>query len=195
MKISFPRHLLYLTLFSIFMIVFAIWFATEKLIPLGREYKKERLTLKKEKIDLQRYQDFYDNTLSIYNQTKRKNRNIIEAFETPFDAQKFQKKYTKYFIELHLSKVVPDKKEKWYEIYEVNTTSKLKSPSGFYRFLDSLNKSDWIVGVTFPIRFVREGELIHSSFRMHIYKKNDEKNTTKSSESMQHKALKENSSS
>ena len=180
MKISFPRHILYLTLFSILMIVLSVWFATSKLIPMGKEYRKNRITLKKEKIDLQRHQDYYNQTLELFNRTKSKNRHIIEAFENDFDPQRFRANYSKYFIDLSLSKASDVNQSDWYEVYEVQTTSKIKSPTNFYDFLEALNKSDWIVGVTFPINFVREGELIHSSFKMQVYKKSNENNTTKS---------------
>ena len=53
--------------------------------------------------------------------------------------------------------------------YEVNTTSKINSPKSFYDFLEALNKSDWIVGVEFPITFIREDKLIKSSFKMNVY--------------------------
>ncbi len=178
MKISFPRHILYLTLFSIFMIIFTIWFAMDKLIPMGKEYRKNHIKLKKEKIDLARYQDFYDKTLKHFNQTKAKNRHIIEALENRFDPTRFKTKYGKYFIDLSLSKISDANQSKWYEIYEVQTTSKIKSPTNFYNFLEALNKSEWIIGVTFPIDFTREGELIHSSFKMQVYKKSDETNST-----------------
>ncbi len=181
MKINFPRHILYLTLFSILMIILSIWFATAKLIPMGKEYRKNRITLKKEKVDLARYQEYHDKTLELFNQTKTKNRHILEAFKNDFDPQLFKSKYGKYFIDLSLSKVHDANKSEWYEVYEVQTISKIKSPTNFYDFLSAINKSDWIVGVTFPIDFVREGELIHSSFKMQIYKKSKDNNTTKKS--------------
>ncbi len=178
MKISFPRHIVYTVVFTIVMIIFAIWFATDKLIPMGKEYRKNRVELKKEKVDLRRYEEFYSQTLQIYNNTKSKNRHIIEAFENKFDPQKFKAYYGKYFISLTLSPSKEFKRNEWYEVYEVNTTSKIKSPTNFYDFLEAINKSDWIIGVTFPIDFVREGELIHSSFKMQVYKKAHDTNAT-----------------
>ena len=178
MKINFPRHILYLTLFSILMIVFAIWFATVKLIPMGKEYRKNRITLKEARIDLQRYQQYHDKTLKLFNTTKTKNRHIIEAFENEFDPKRFQTMYSKYFIDLTLSKATDINKSDWYEVYEVQTTSKIKSPTNFYKFLDAINKSDWIVNVSFPINFAREGELIHSNFKIEVYRKSKETNST-----------------
>ena len=177
MKISFPRHIVYLSVFTIFMIIFAIWFSLEKLIPMGKEYRKNRLILKKERIDFERYEEFHKKTLTTYNETKTKNRNIIEAFKNSFDPQRFKQEYQKYFIDLTLSKSSPAHQTKWYEVYEVNTTSKIKTPKNFYDFLEAINKSEWIVGVTFPIKFSRQGELIHSSFKMQVYKKAPEQKT------------------
>ncbi len=177
MKISFPRHIVYTSIFTIVMIIFSVWFALEHLVPMGKEYRVNRIELKKEQADLERYENFYETTLQTYNKTKQKNRPIIEAFDNSFDKERFQKQYAKFFINLSVTKSQNPQKEKWYEIYEVNTTSQIKSPKSFYDFLDAINKSPWIVGVTFPINFVREGELIHSSFKMKVYKKSDT-NTT-----------------
>jgi len=178
MKISFPRHTVYTISFTVFLIIFAIWFAVGVLIPKGKDYRKDRTTLLKEKADLKKYNDFYQTTLSTYNKKKSKNRYIIEALENNFDAQRFVKKYQKHFITLSLSKVQPIGKTNIYDIYEVNTTSKIKSPTNFYNFLDAVNKSKWLIEVTFPIKFTKEGELIHSSFKMHVYKKSRDTNET-----------------
>jgi len=148
---------------------------------MGKEYRKNRLTLKEEKLDLQNYQNYYDKTLEIFNTTKSKNRHIIQAFEAKFDPQRFKKTYAKYFIDLSLSKIKDANKSKWYETYEVQTTSKIKSPTNFYDFLSAINKSEWIIRVTFPINFKREGELIHSSFKMQIYKKSSDNTSSKKS--------------
>ena len=171
MKISFPRHTVYTVSFTVFLIIFAVWFAVGVLIPKGKEYRKDRTLVLKEKADLKRYDEFYKQTLSLYNEKKTHNRYILEALKNDFDPKKFTKKYQKFFINLSLSKVQSTGKSTFYDIYEVNTTSKIKSPKNFYDFLDAVNKSPWLIEVTFPINFIKEGELIHSSFKMHIYKK------------------------
>jgi len=178
MKISFPRHTVYTISFTIFLIIFAIWFAVGILIPEGKNYRKNRTVLLKEKANLQKYDDFYKKTLTIYNEKKSKNRYIIEALNNNFNPQKFTNEYHKHFISLSLSKIDYHGKTKIYDIYEVNTTSKIKSPTNFYSFLDAINKSQWLIEVTFPINFTREGELIHSSFKMHVYKKSKDTNVT-----------------
>jgi len=171
MKINFPRHIIYSIIFAISLIIFAVWFSTAKLIPMGKEYRKNKIELKKQRADLKRYEDYHDETLKMYNETRSKNRHIIEAFDTKFDIEQFKKDNKKYFINLAVTKSDKFKKEDWYEIYDVNTTSKIKSPVNFYDFLDALNKSKWIIGITFPINFTKDGELIHSNFKMKVYKK------------------------
>jgi len=160
------------------LIIFAIWFATVKLIPMGKDYRKNKIILKKEQVDLQRYEDFHKQTLQTFNETKQKNRHIIQAFENKFQSKKFIAIYSKYFIDLKLSKAQQSQKNQWYEVYDVNTTSKIKSPKNFYDFLDALNKGEWIVSVDFPIHFQREGELLHSSFSMKVYKKSPQTTPT-----------------
>jgi len=182
MKISFPRHIVYTVIFAISMIIFAIWFATDKLIPMGKEYRKHKIELKKEQTNLQRYEEFHQKTLQVYNMTKSKNRHIIEAFNSNFNPQKFKSLFRKYFIALSITPLKEFQHNEWYEVYEVNTTSKIKSPTNFYDFLEALNKSNWIIAVTFPIDFVREGELIHSSFKMQVYKKAKDINTSTAEE-------------
>ncbi len=176
MKINFPRHTVYTISFTIFLIIFAVWFAVGVLIPEGKDYRKNKTLALKERTNLKRYDTFYNKTLSIYNKQKTKNRHILEALQTDFNSKKFIKQYQKYFITLSLSKVHQKHKTDIYDTYEVNTTSKIKSPINFYNFLDAINKSPWLIEITFPISFTRDGELIHSNFKMQIYKKSKDTN-------------------
>jgi hypothetical protein len=56
-----------------------------------------------------------------------------------------------------------------FKVYEVNATTKITSPQTFYQFLEKINKSDWIIGVDFPIHFERDGDKIKSSFTMKVH--------------------------
>jgi len=164
MKINISRHYLYILLFSLFMLMLILLFAFLVLIPKGKEYREQRMELKKSKLkDLQ-----------------SKNRHIITAFENRFDAKKFQKEHKSYFSSLTLSKISKEKDEGEFAVYEVNTTSRISSPKNFYNFLDAVNKSDWIIGVNFPITFKRDGENISSSFTMKVYSNKEDSNATAS---------------
>lgn len=66
--------------------------------------------------------------------------------------------------------------EDGFSVYNVKTSSKISTPATFYKFLDEINKSDWIVSVTFPIDFQREGDTITSSFQMKVFSNSKDSN-------------------
>jgi hypothetical protein len=174
------RHYLYILLFSLFLFLFVLLFAFLVLIPKGKEYRQERLALKKSSIELQKYQDFHDEVYEKLKDLQSKNRHIITAFDEQFNPQRFVKENKSYFASLKLSKLATMPDEEGFSVYEVNTSSHISSPANFYSFLDGINKSDWIIGVNFPIVFKREGEMIASSFRMKVYCNKSDTNTSKS---------------
>lgn len=180
MKISISRHYLYILLISIFLFSFVLIFSFGLLIPEGKEYRVKRVEVKKATQELIKYQNFHDETLETLKDLQSKNRHIISAFEATFNPQRFEKQHKSYFSSLSLSKISHVGEEEGFSLYEVNTTSKISSPTNFYDFLDAVNKSDYIIKVNFPIDFVRSGEMIKSSFTMEVYKNRSDKNATAS---------------
>ena len=180
MKINIPRHYLYLALLSVFLLIFVIVFSFKVLIPKGKEYRVQRVELKKELKEYRKYQNFYDETLSILKDMQSKNRHIIQAFDKPFSPDRFEKQLKTFFSTLQVTKVERDKDDEGFAVYQVNTSSKINSPTNFYDFLDAVNKGDWIISVNFPITFKREGEMINSSFTMKVYSNNKDSNASAS---------------
>jgi len=181
MKINISRHYLYILLVSFFLFLFVLLFAFLVLIPKGKDYRVKHLELKKTEIELQKYQDFHTKTEQILKDLHSNNRYIINAFDNIFNPDRFEKVYRNYFSALKLSKISKADTKSKFAIYEVNTTSHISSPKNFYDFLDAVNKSDWIIGVNFPIDFKREGKMITSSFTMKVYCNNRDINRTHSS--------------
>lgn len=177
MKIKISRQNIYLLSLSVILFIFVLFFSFSILIPNGQEYRQQRGELLKESLELKRYEDFSDETLERLKKLQSENRHIITAFKTPFDPERFEKQYKNYFNSLTVTPKVKIGTEDEFAIYEVNTTSKINSPTVFYDFLDAVNKSDWIIGVNFPINFKREAEMISSSFTMKVY--SIDSNTTK----------------
>ncbi|SFV75586.1 hypothetical protein MNB_SM-3-1001 [hydrothermal vent metagenome] len=170
MSIRISRQNVYLLALTIFLLLFVFVFSFVVLIPQGKEYRKQRMELKKEDKELYEYKKFYDETFHTLKNLQSKNKHIIMAFENDFKASRFEQEHKKYFVTLKLFKIVQQQNAKEYELYEVNATSKIDSPKSFYQFLDAINKSDWIISVNFPITFQREKDLIRSSFTMKVYK-------------------------
>lgn len=180
MKINISRQNIYLLALSVFLLIFVLIFAFALLIPEGKDYRNKRADLKKENKELKKYENFRDDILEQLTELKSDNRNIIAAFDRSFDAQRFEKMHRSYFTSLNIQEKVQINNEKAFSVYEVNTTSQINSPKSFYDFLDSVNKSDWIISVNFPIEFKREAEMIRSSFTMKVYGIAEDLNTTNS---------------
>jgi hypothetical protein len=169
MKINISRQNIYLLAVSIFLLIFVFLFSFSVLIPEGKEYRQKRAELQKEQRVLMEYQSFHEETLEFLKNLQGENRGVITAFDTKFNATKFEKQHKDYFSSLSVSKKPLLSKNGEFDVYEVNTTSQISSPKSFYEFLEAVNKSSWIIGVNFPIEFQRDGELIKSSFSIKVY--------------------------
>jgi hypothetical protein len=168
---------------ALFLLIFVFLFAFLFLIPKGKEYRVERLAMRKELSIKRQHQRWYDDTYAKLKQLRSKNKHIIEAYDNEFNAKRFVKFCKNNFESLTLSRELPiDNNSSEFSVYEVNATSKIDSPQNFYTFIDQVNKSDWIVRVNFPIHFEREGNLIRSSFSMQVYS-SDESSLKSSSSS------------
>lgn len=182
MQIKISRQNLYLLLLSVLLLVIVLLFSFNILIPQGKKYREEKIVLLKQERELQRYEELHMQTLETLKELQAKNRNIIKALDTPFDPERFEKQHRSFFHSLELSKMQELSKEGLFSVYEVNTSSKIDSPLNFYNFLESVNKSDWVIEVHFPIHFKRDAGRIESSFKMHVYnlsKELGENNITK----------------
>ncbi len=180
MKNSISRQHIYLISISLLLFVFVLVFAFGVLIPEGKKYRLQRSDLIKVNKKLHEHEDLESNTMEKLKDLQQKNRTVITAFDMPFNPERFEEQNKKWFSNLTISKVDFSKVEGHFAIYEVNTSSEINSPKSFYDFLDTINKSDWIIGINFPIDFKREGDLIHSSFRMKVYCNNLDTNASTS---------------
>jgi hypothetical protein len=163
------RQTLYIVILSLILLIGVVAFSFFLLIPKGKEYRSLRLESKKEfqKLDLAQRQ--YDNTFNRFKELQSQNRHTITAFETPFNSDRFERLYKKEFTDLYLTEVTTFDRNGSFKVYEVNATSKIISPGSFYTFIDGVNKSEWIIGVNFPIHFERDGDKIRSSFTMKVH--------------------------
>jgi hypothetical protein len=149
------------------------------MIPEGKSYRIKKTELKKENLELKQLSDFAIEKEVILQKLQGDNSHVIKAFDAEFSAERFEKQHRNFFSSLSVSKRTKLEDEDGFSVYEVNTTSEISSPKSFYNFLDSVNKSDWIIGINFPINFKREGEMISSSFTMRVYSNNKESNSSK----------------
>ncbi|MDP2077460.1 MAG: hypothetical protein Q8N01_02520 [Sulfuricurvum sp.] len=161
---------LFLVLVSLFLFIGIVVFSVLFLIPKGKEYRTLRLESKKEQQIIGRVQGQYDRVNKKLEKLKSDNAHTITAFKTAFDPKKFTKNNHEDFEDLYLTEIEMLDHNGSFKIYEVNATTKITSPQVFYQFLEKINKSDWIIGVNFPIYFEREGDRIKSSFTMKVHR-------------------------
>lgn len=169
------RQTWYLVFLSVVLLIVVVSFSFLMLIPKGKEYRTLRLEHKKNLQLSELEQHRFDVVDERLKNLKVQHRNTITAFETPFNSERFEKLYKKEFTDLYLTEVTTFESNGSFKTYEVNATSKITSPESFYTFLDSINKSEWIIGVNFPIHFSRDGEKIRSSFTMRVYNNEQQK--------------------
>ncbi len=179
MKMNISRQNLYLLVLSTFLLIFVLIFSFSVLIPKGKEYREQKAELNKDNLELRKYQEFNEETLEILKKLQRDKGHILTAFDNTFNPQRFVKEHQNYFNTLSLSKIEKSKDDEGeFSVYEVETTSQINSPKSFYDFLDAVNKSNWIIGINFPINFKREEQMIRSSFTMKVYRVKKDSNTS-----------------
>ena len=177
-KIEISRQNIYITILSLLLLIFVLIFSFSLLIPQGKEYRIKRAEIKKINKEVHKFENFHFETLALLKNMQGENRNTITALKTQFSKERFLKQHKEFFNSLTLSKRAKVDNEGEFIVYDVNTSSQMNSPKSFYDFLDAINKSDWMIGVNFPIVFKRDGEMIHSTFSMKIYSDPKESNTT-----------------
>lgn len=177
--ISITRQSIYILFISVFLFAFVLIFSFSSLIPEGKEYRKEKAQLLTQKKDLQRYQDFQTQTYDTLKKLQSDNRHIITAFDKEFLPDRFIKKYKNSFNSLEITKIKTLDLEEGFNVYDVKTSSQISTPTVFYKFLDEINKSDWIIGINFPIEFKRDGDILNSSFKMKVYSNSKDLNRSK----------------
>lgn len=177
---SFSRQNIYLLVLCLFLLIFVFVFSFVVLIPEGKEYRIKKSELKKENTELKQLSDFAIEKEAILQKLQSDNLHAINAFDNEFSTERFEKQHKSFFNSLSVSKKSRAEGDEGFSVYEVNTTSKISSPKSFYDFLDAVNKSDWIIGVNFPINFKRDGEIISSTFTMRVYSNAKDTNSTKS---------------
>lgn len=175
MKFRISRQMIYILALAIVFLIIVFVFAFAFLIPSGKDYRVARLDAKKISYQVDTIQNEYDKVYANLKSLQADNRHVLSAYKSIFNPDRFTKMYRPHFKSFTLSKLSHHSQEDEFAVYEVNTSSLIESPQGFYDFLDGVNKSDNIIGVNFPIDFKRDGNLIKSSFTMHVYVTNAKK--------------------
>jgi TATA-binding protein-associated factor Taf7 len=160
---------MYLLTLSAILFVSILIFTSLVLVPEGKGYRIKRTAVLKQNLELRQLEVFQENVEVKLQKLTSDNRHIIEAFSNKFDKKRFIKQFKSYFTSLELAEKKELDAKEGFKVYDVSTTSSIDSPTSFYKFLEAVNKSDWIIKINFPITFIRGEKFIKSSFTMRVY--------------------------
>jgi cell division protein FtsB len=146
-------------------LLFAFFVLTPKL----KSYRNLLVQQEKQSAELSKVQLRYDRLYEHLRSLQSGQKELLRAYEKPFDAKRFIAENRKHFSSLEAKRVSPAMGGGAFVHYEISALSRMGSPKDFYDFLEGLKSSGWIAGVYEPIVFEREGEQIRSTFRMRVF--------------------------
>jgi hypothetical protein len=146
-------------------LLFAFFVLTPKL----KTYRNLVAQQAQQSTELSKVQLRYDSLYEHLRSLQSGNKELLRAFEKPFDVERFITENRKYFSSLEAKQVSPAVSEGAFVHYEVSALSRMGSPKNFYDFLEGLKGSGWVAGVYEPVVFEREGKQIRSTFRMKVF--------------------------
>jgi hypothetical protein len=146
-------------------LLFAFFVLTPKL----KSYRNLAAQQAQQSTELSKVQLRYDRLYERLRSIQSGNKELLHAYEKPFDVGRFIAENRKHFSLLEAKQVSPAVSEGAFVHYEISALSRMGSPKDFYAFLENLKNSGWIAGVYEPIVFEREGEQIRAAFRMKVF--------------------------
>ncbi len=164
-EVRLIRMLIWILLYLVilFLLIFTV------VIPSVKEYKRINKKYVQSRAEFmaaeQEYNEISDRLKSLHG----RHRKVIEAFENRWDEKVFVKSARKYFQKIGLKLIDVNQTDSHYKIYEINAYTRMESPQNFYRFLDSLSSSPFVVQADFPIAFKANGEEIEGIFRIRVF--------------------------
>jgi len=164
------RQMVYMLSASLILLLFVLLFSFLLLIPAGKDYRKNKIEYRKTSLELNEVQNFYETRLSTYKELQSQNIHIINAFDNTFDSKRFLAQSKSFFSSLSVSDATKTAVDGFLDVYEVNSTSLISSPTNFYEFVESLNRAESIVELNFPISMKIVDGGIQTDFCMKVYR-------------------------
>ena len=164
------RQMVYMLSASLVLLLFVLLFSFLFLIPAGKDYRKNKIEYRKTSLELNEIQNFYEERLGKYKDLQSQNSHIVNAFDSTFDSKRFSIQNKSFFTSLEVGSISKSVVDDFLDVYEVNASSSVSSPTNFYDFVEALNKGETIVKLNFPVSMKRVGEGIQTDFNMKIYR-------------------------
>jgi len=164
-KFDIAKLLFYLLIFivvSISMVLFVI-------VPNVKEYRASKNGYEKVLTYNSEVNKILQKREIVLRELKSKNVHISNSFEHKFSSESFIKYTNKFFTQVALIEINKKAHNKEFIEYELMVSSKLKSPTNFYVFLEGLNRYENIIQADFPIQMEANKNTIDSTFTLKVY--------------------------
>jgi len=164
------RQMVYMLSASLILLLFVLLFSFIFLIPAGKDYRKNKIEYRKTSLELNEVQNFYETRLSTYKDLQSQNIHVINAFDNTFDSKRFSAQSKSFFSSLSVSNPSKATVDGFLDVYEINSSSLISSPTNFYEFIEALNKGESIVELNFPVSMKRVDGGVQTDFCMKVYR-------------------------
>ena len=164
-KFDIAKLLFYLLVFiivSLSMVLFVI-------VPNVKEYRTSKNIYEKAFIYKSEVEKILKKREIVLKDLKSKNMHTSNSFEHKFSSENFITHASKFFTQVALIEINKKAHNKEFIEYELMVSSKLKSPTNFYVFLEGLNRYENIIQADFPIQMEANKNTIDSTFTLKVY--------------------------
>ncbi|MCK9256524.1 MAG: hypothetical protein M0P02_00445 [Sulfurospirillaceae bacterium] len=159
-----------LLFFFLFFVFISMGLILGLVVPDIKEYKHSKNLLLREESTTTKVGELLKRKEEELNSLRVNNRKIIESFMGKFSEENFTAHAKSFFEKVKLEKIEDGKElDDEFVLYELKVTSKLKTPTQFYDFLESLNGYETVVRTDFPIQIWIEDEKLNAVFNIKTY--------------------------
>lgn len=95
------------------------------------------------------------------------NNENLDKFKNEFDIKELHKYCLSFFENVEIKQTNINKD---YISYQINVSTKIKTPSIFYKFIERLNEFNHIIKIHFPIIMKADENMIKAQFNILVYK-------------------------
>ncbi|OQX59652.1 MAG: hypothetical protein B5M52_02735 [Helicobacteraceae bacterium 4484_230] len=159
-------ELLSVVFFSLLVFGIFVFFV---LVPEGKEYRNLEIQVQEIDAEVSRLQMRYDSYYDRHRRLQEEHQAVVEALENSFDKETLMEmlKRDVTALDLDVQERFDDSRGMYMRKAEVK--ARFKSPKNFYRLIEVINSSEWIMSVKKPIIFERVGDEINATFGIEIY--------------------------
>ena len=159
-------ELLSIVFFSLLLLAVFVFFV---LVPEGKEYRNLGLQIQEIDAEVSKLQMRYDSCYDRHRKLQEERQAVIEALESSFDEKIFIEMLGRNVTAVDLDMRRQIDEERGIYIQKAGIKARFRSPENFYRLVDGINGSGWVVSIEKPITFERIGDEINASFSIKVY--------------------------